>query len=113
MSWRQSEGSTIVEYNDQFMNPSRVDEIFGRTFQLPGVIDIVLKDKHSGVAVIQLESTGKKALKNKVPEQVLAVIFIENSNRRIYYDLLKTLEMNILWGRTTNLGIWPPHRSYW
>ena len=51
MSWRQSKGSTIAEYNDQFMNISRVAEICGGTFQISLVINLVLKDKHSGVAV--------------------------------------------------------------
>ena len=64
MSWRQYEGSKIAEYNDQFMNRAISVEECGRIFQLPGVINIVLKDKHGGVVVSQLESTAKKAFKN-------------------------------------------------
>ena len=83
MSWRKSKGSKIVEYNDQFMNQARVLEAWSGTFQIPGVIRIVLKDKHSGIAVSQLESKANKELKNEVRERVLAVLFIENSNRTI------------------------------
>ena len=98
MSWKQSEGSTITEYNYQFMNQARVVEACGGTFQLPGVINIVLKDKHSGVVASQLGSTYNKALKNKLCERVLAVPFIDNSNRMIYSELVKTLENNYFVG---------------
>ena len=52
----------------------------------------MLKYKHSGVAVSQLDSTSKKSLNNEVCEQVLAVLFINNYNRRIYYEIVNTLE---------------------
>ena len=58
------------------MNRSRVSEACGGTFKLPGVIGTVLKDKHSRVAVSELDPTAMKALKNDVSEWVLAVIFI-------------------------------------
>ena len=53
-----------MEYNDQFMNRAIFVEECGRIFQLPGVINIVLKDKHGGVVVSKLDSTAKKAFKN-------------------------------------------------
>ena len=92
MSWRQSEGTKITGYNDQFMYQERVAETCGGTFQLPGVIDIVLKDKHSGVSVSELDSTSKKELNNELLERVLAVVFIENANSRIYSELEKNLK---------------------
>ena len=52
----------------------------------------MLKDKNSGVVVSQLDYTAKKAPKNKVREQLLAVIFVDNTNRRIYSELVKNLE---------------------
>ena len=81
------------------MNRARFSEACVRKFQLPGVINIVLKDKHSGVAVSQLNPTAKKALKNEGREQVLAVLFIESANRRMYYDRVKTLENDSLMGK--------------
>ena len=81
------------------MNRARVVEACGGQFQLPGVIIIVLKDKHSGVAVSQMDSTTKKSLKNEVRKRVLAVLFIENANRRIYYETMKTLENDYLMGQ--------------
>ena len=83
MIWRKSEGSTIVDYNDQFMNRERVAEACGGTFQLPGVTARVLKEKHIGFAISKLESTAKKELKNEVRKMVPAVPFIENANRRM------------------------------
>ena len=59
----------------------------------------MLKDKHSGVTVIQLDSTTKKALKNEVHEWVLVVLFIDNFNRRIYSELVKTHENDYLVGQ--------------
>ena len=59
----------------------------------------MLKYKHSGVEVSQLDSTAKKSLNNEVCEQVLAVIFINNYNRRIYYEIVNTLEKNYLMGK--------------
>ena len=59
----------------------------------------MLKDKYSGVAVIQLESAATKPLKNEVRERVLAVLFIDNSNKMIYYELVKTLEDDYLMGQ--------------
>ena len=82
-SWRKSEGSKIVEYNDQLMNQTIFAEVCGGTFQLPGVIYIVLKDKHSGFLANELDSTAKKLLNNKVHERALVVLFIDNANRRI------------------------------
>ena len=99
MRWRQSKGSTIAEYNDHFMNRARVAESCGGTFLIPGVIDIVLKYKHSGVSFSELESTAKKALKNEVRKRLMAVLFIDNSNSRIYSELLKTLENDYLMGQ--------------
>ena len=99
MSWRQSEWSTIAEYNDQFMNQARVSEACGGTFKLPGVTEIVLKDKNCGVVVSELNPTAKKALKNEVRGQVLTILFIDNANRIIYSDLLKTLENYNLMGQ--------------
>ena len=60
------------------------------------MINILLKYKHSGVEFIQLDSKSKKALKNEVFEQVLAVLFIDNSNRRIYSELVNTLENDFM-----------------
>ena len=74
------------------MNQSIVAELFSVTFQLPVVINILLKYKRSIIAVSQMESTPKKSLKNEVREQVLVVLFIDNSNKRIYSELVKTLE---------------------
>ena len=54
MRWQKSEGSKIAEYNYQCMDRAIADEECGGTFQIPGVIDKVLRDKHSGVAVSQL-----------------------------------------------------------
>ena len=99
MSWRNYEGSTIAEYNDQFMNQTIVAEACGGKFQLPGMINLVSKEKHSAVAVSQLGSTAKKALKNEVCELVLEVLFIDNSNKRIYSELVKTLENDYLMGQ--------------
>ena len=99
MSWRQSKWSTIAEYNDQFLNLARVAEACDRTIQIPGVINIVLKDKHSGFSVSQLNSTAKEALNNEVCERVLLVLYIENSNRRIYYELLNTLKNDYIMGQ--------------
>ena len=62
MSCKQSEGSTIVDYNEKFMNRVRVSEACGRTFQIPGAIEIILDDKHSGVVIRELDPTPKKAL---------------------------------------------------
>ena len=59
MSCRQSKGSTIAEYNDNFMNRARIAESWGGTLKLPGVINKVFKDKYSGVEVSQLDSTAK------------------------------------------------------
>ena len=59
----------------------------------------MLKDKQSGVAVSELDSTAKKWLKNEVCVWVLAVIFIDNGNRRIYSELVKTLENEYLVGQ--------------
>ena len=81
-----------MKYSYQFMNQSRVAESCGGTFQIPGVIDIVLKDKHSRVVVSQIDSTAKNSLKNDVRERVLAVLYIENANRRIYAELLQALK---------------------
>ena len=67
--------------------------------KLPGVINIVLKEKHSGSAVIHLDSTAKKELKNEVLERILTVLFIDNSNRRIYSELVKTLENDYSMGQ--------------
>ena len=47
MSWRKSEGSTIAYYNYQFMNRASAAKSRSRIFQLPGVIDIALKEKYS------------------------------------------------------------------
>ena len=69
--------STFTECNDQFMNRARVAEGCDGEFQLPVVINIVLKYKHSGVAARELEFTAKKALKNKVRKRVLVVLFID------------------------------------
>ena len=80
MIWRNSKGSTIAEYNYQFMNQA---EACGGTFHIPRVINILLTDKHGGFAVGQLEYTAKKALNNEVRELLLAVLFIDNANRRI------------------------------
>ena len=54
MGWWQYEVSTITEYNDQFMNQIRVSESCSGTFQLLGVVDIVLADKHTSDAIITL-----------------------------------------------------------
>ena len=59
----------------------------------------MLKNKHNGVAVSQLESTAKKDLKNNMRERVLEVIFIKNDNRRIYSELVKTHENDYLMGQ--------------
>ena len=59
----------------------------------------MLKDKHSGVVVSEMESKDKKALKNKVRQWVLAVLFIENKNRKVYSELVKTLEDDYLMGK--------------
>ena len=99
MIWRNSEGSTIAEYNDQFMNQEMFTEACSGTFKLSRVFDIVLKDKQSGFVVSQMDTTDKKALKNEVHERVPAIIFIENSNRRIYYELLNTLEKDYFMGQ--------------
>ena len=45
VSWRQSEGSNIVECNYRFMNRARVAEACGGTFQIPGAINKLLKEK--------------------------------------------------------------------
>ena len=63
------------------------------------MINILLKNKHSGVVVSQLKSTANKALKNEVREWVLTVLFIDNSNRRIYSELVKTLENDYIMGQ--------------
>ena len=81
------------------MNQSIVAELFSVTFQLPVVINILLKYKHSVIAVSQMNSTTKKSLKNEVREQVLVVLFIDNSNKRIYSELVKTLENDYLMGQ--------------
>ena len=75
------------------MNRDRVDEEWGVTFQLPGVI------KCSLVLVCQLESRAKKALNNKVSERVMKVLFMDNANRIIFSELVKTLEKNYLMGK--------------
>ena len=59
----------------------------------------MLKNKHNGVAVIQLESTAKKDLKNNMREQVLAVLFVDISNRRIYSELVKTHTNDYIMGQ--------------
>ena len=74
------------------MNRDRVDESCGVTFQLPGVI------KCSLVLVCQLESRAKKALNNKVSEQVMKVLFMYNANRIIFSELVKTLKKKISHG---------------
>ena len=68
ISWRQSEGSTIAECNDQFMNQERVAEACVGTIQLLRVVDVSLKDKRSEVSLSQLESTAENALNNEVRE---------------------------------------------
>ena len=83
MSFRKSEGSKISECNYQFVKRERVAEACGGEFQLPVLIDMALKYKYSGVAVSQLEYAAKKALNNEVRELLLAVLFIDNANRRI------------------------------
>ena len=83
MRLQHYKGSTIAEYNYQFMNRVRFAEACGGTFKIPEVIYILLRDKHNVVAVSQLDPTSKKALKDEVRERVLAVLFIDNSNRRI------------------------------
>ena len=72
----------------------------------------MLKEKHSGVAVSELESTSKKALNNEVRERVPAVLFIDNDNMRIYSELVNTLENNYFMGQNNYTGIWTPHRSH-
>ena len=59
----------------------------------------MLKDKHSGVAVSQLDTTDKKPINNKVIERVMVVLFIENDNRRVYSEIVRTLENNYLMGQ--------------
>ena len=81
--WQQYIGSKIYEYNDQFMNRTRVAESYSRTFHLPGVINILLKDKQSGVLVSKMDSTYIKSIKNEVHKRLLVVLFIENINRII------------------------------
>ena len=81
------------------MNRARVDKACRGTFHLPGVIDIALKEKPSGVAVSQLESTAKNELKNKVCGRGLAFLFIDNYNRRIYSEIVKTLKNDYLMGQ--------------
>ena len=80
------------------MNRAIFAEACGGTIKLPGVVGIGLKDKHSVVAVSQLDYTSKKAIKNKVHERVLMVLFIDNPNRRIYYKLARTLENDYIMG---------------
>ena len=63
------------------------------------MINILLKNKHSGVVVSKLNSTANKALKNEVHERVLAVLFIEITNRITYSDIMKTLENDYLVGQ--------------
>ena len=59
----------------------------------------MLKYKQRGVTVSVLDSTDKKALKNKVCGRVLAVLFIENKNRSLYSELTNTLENDCLMGQ--------------
>ena len=108
--WWQSIGSTIVKYNYQFMNQARVAAACGENFQFQGVINIFLKYKHSGVGVSELDSITKKALKNKLRKRLMAVLFIDNSNRRIYSKLFNTLENDCLIESTTIQIIWPLYR---
>ena len=89
--WWQSIGSTIVKYNYQFMNQARVSEACGGTFQTPGVINPFLKEKLIGVAASEMESIAKKVLNNKLHKWVLAVLFIDNSNRIIYSEISNIL----------------------
>ena len=81
------------------MNRSRVAGACDKTFQIPGVIGIVLKDKYSVFTAIQLESSPRKELKNKVRERVPAVLFIENANSRIYSEVVKTLKNDYIMGK--------------
>ena len=46
-----------------------------------------------------MDSTAKKALKNEVREWLPAVLFIENTNRRIHSELVKTLKNYYLMGQ--------------
>ena len=58
-----------------------------------------VKDKYSVFTAIQLESSPRKELKNKVRERVLAVLFIENANSRIYSEVVKTLKNDYIMGK--------------
>ena len=103
MSWKKSEGSTIAEYNDQFMYQERFAEACCGTFQIQGVINIVLKEKHSGAAVNELYSTDKEAFKKEVCERLLVVLFIKKDNRIIYYELAMNIENDYLMGQDNYL----------
>ena len=46
-----------------------------------------------------MDSTAKKALMNEVHERLPAVLFIENANRRMHSELVKTLENYYLMGQ--------------
>ena len=58
-----------------------------------------VKDKYSVFTAIQLESSPRKELKNKVRERVLAVLFIDNANSRIYSETVKTLKNDYIMGK--------------
>ena len=81
------------------MNQARVSEACGGTFQTPGVINPFLKEKLIGVAASEMESISKKVLNNKLHKWVLAVLFIDNSNRIIYSEILNILENDYLMGQ--------------
>ena len=49
--------------------------------------------------ISQLGSTAKKALNNEMHERVLVFLFIDNSNRRLYAELVKTLAKKYLVGQ--------------
>ena len=81
------------------MNQEKVSEACGGTFKTPGVIHIALKEKLIGVAESEMESIDKKVINNEVQKLLLAVLFIDNSNRIIYSGLLKILENDHLMGQ--------------
>ena len=75
--------------------------MWGGAFQLPGVTDIVLKDKYSGDEIGMLDATAKKLDNNEALEGVIEVLFIKNSNIKLYYGLLNSLENDYLMGQNS------------
>ena len=80
--WK-SEGSTITDYNNKFMDLVLVSKACGGTFQLPVFINISLVDNNIRVVVGTLETTVRDYLNNKVRKWLLVFLFINNSNRRV------------------------------